>query len=257
MGGGNDELLDVYILEDNLAELSQINHYVRSVSEKLNIQANVRTFSTLEQINQSMPEPSLRNVYILDLAIGDDDQAGLKFSQKIRQYDLEASIIFLTVHDELLSTTYQYQVEALDFIVKDPKRVVQSLERDFTKVIKKLELPKRCKTITLRSHYEIIKVYVNDILFFQSNPDNTHASFMYTENNQKIPINMSLRELEEQAEEFFRIHRRYLANVANIRSLNVKQHTVKFNTSEMTVPVSRLKTRKLMEVLNNYSSIQW
>lgn len=247
-------MLDVYILEDNLAELSQINHYVRSVSEKLNIQVNVKTFSTLEQISQSMPEPSLRNVYILDLAIGDDDQAGLRFSQKIRQYDLEASIIFLTVHDELLSTTYQYQVETLDFIVK---RVVQSLERDFTKVIKKLELPKRGKTITLRSHYEIIKVYVNDILFFQSNPDNTHASFMYTENNQKIPINMSLRELEEQVEEFFRIHRSYLANVANIRSLNVKKHTVKFNTSEMTIPVSRLKTRRLMEVLNNYSSIQW
>ncbi|WP_251545918.1 response regulator [Limosilactobacillus caecicola] len=65
-----------------------------------------------------MPEPSVNNVYILKLEIDDDSQAGLKFSQEIRKFDLKASIIFLTVHDEFLSTTYKYQVEALDFIVK-------------------------------------------------------------------------------------------------------------------------------------------
>lgn len=81
--------------------------------------------------------------------------------------------------------------------------------------------------------------------------------YMYTTNNQRIPINMSLRELEEQADELFRVHRSYLVNVANIRSLNVKKHEVSFAASELTVPVSRLKMRKLMEILNNYSSIQW
>ena len=237
-------MLDVYILEDNPVELSQIDNYVRQVGQQLKIQLNIHLFSTLAQISQSLPEPSLRNVYILDLEIGGDDQAGLKFSQKIRQYDLAASIIFLTVHDELLPTTYRYQVEALDFIVKNPEKVAACL-------------PHRGRTIALRSHYEIMKVYVNDILCFQSNPDNTHASFMYTTNNQRIPINMSLRELEEQADELFRVHRSYLVNVANIRSLNVKKHEVSFAASELTVPVSRLKMRKLMEILNNYSSIQW
>lgn len=250
-------MLDVYILEDNPVELSQIDNYVRQVGQQLKIQLNIYLFSTLAQISQSLPEPSLRNVYILDLEIGGDDQAGLKFSQKIRQYDLAASIIFLTVHDELLPTTYRYQVEALDFIVKNPEKVAACLARDLTKVLKKLEMPHRGRTIALRSHYEIMKVYVNDILCFQSNPDNTHASFMYTTNNQRIPINMSLRELEEQADELFRVHRSYLVNVANIRSLNVKKHEVSFAASELTVPVSRLKMRKLMEILNNYSSIQW
>lgn len=250
-------MLDVYILEDKLAELSQVENYVREVGRRLNTQLNIHSFSTVAQINQALPKPSLRNVYILDLKIGDDDQAGFKFSRKIRQYDLTASIIFLTVHDELLPMTYRYQVEALDFIVKEPQTVTDSLTRDFTKVLQKLELPKRGKTITLRSHYEIIKVYINDILCFQSNPDNTHASFMYTTNNQRVPINMPLRELEEQADELFRVHRSYLVNVANIRSLNTKKHEVTFITSDMTVPVSRLKMRKLMEVLNNYSSIQW
>ena len=69
MGGGNDELLDVYILEDNPVELSQIDNYVRQVGQQLKIQLNIHLFSTLAQISQSLPEPSLRNVYILDLEI--------------------------------------------------------------------------------------------------------------------------------------------------------------------------------------------
>lgn len=228
---------------------------MRHVSAKLKLHTNIHLFSTVAQITRALPKPSTRNIYILDLVIDNDEQAGLKLSQKIRQFDLKASIIFLTAHDELLPTTYRYQVEALDFIVKDPQKVEGSLERDLSRVLQKIALPKEGKTIALRSHYEIIKVPINDILFFQSDQSNTRGSFLYTIDNSKRPINMSLHELEGQVEGLFRVHRSYLVNLVNIKSVDVKKREVRFIRSEMVVPVSRLRIHKLIAATNN-SSIQ-
>lgn len=125
-------MLKVFILEDNLQQLAELQTITKQVLAKLNITDSlVFPFSSTSRLTKALPEPSLDNVFILDLSINDNKQAGLQLSQLIRQVDHLATIIFITVHDELLPTTYKYRVQALDFISKDHDNVAHELLTDF------------------------------------------------------------------------------------------------------------------------------
>ena len=113
-------MLKVFIMEDNLQQLNNLQAVVKTILLKLQVTDSlVLPFSSTTSLNKALPEPSADNVFILDLQINHNKRAGLQLSQLIRQRDPEASIIFITVHDELLYTTYKYRVQALDFISKD------------------------------------------------------------------------------------------------------------------------------------------
>lgn len=101
------------------------------------------------------------------------------------------------------------------------------------------------------------KIPMQDILFFQSNPENTHQAYLYTVYNERRVINMPLRQLEERSNQLFRAHRSYLVNLMNIQSFDLKNHRLKFTNGDTSVPVSRLKTRKLVELLKDGQQINW
>lgn len=125
-------MLKVFIMEDNLQQLNNLQAVVKTILLKLQVTDSlVLPFSSTTSLNKSLPEPSADNVFILDLQINHNKRAGLQLSQLIRQRDPEASIIFITVHDELLYTTYKYRVQALDFISKDQDNIEQELMKDF------------------------------------------------------------------------------------------------------------------------------
>ena len=119
-------------MEDNLQQLNNLQAVVKTILLKLQVTDSlVLPFSSTTSLNKALPEPSADNVFILDLQINHNKRAGLQLSQLIRQRDPEASIIFITVHDELLYTTYKYRVQALDFISKDQDNIEQELMKDF------------------------------------------------------------------------------------------------------------------------------
>ena len=68
---------------------------------------------------------------------------------------------------------------------------------------------------------------------------------------------MSLHQLEGRSPEFFRVHRSYLVNLMNVQSFNLKQHRLKFYIGDVTVPVSRLRSRKLVELLHEGQLVHW
>ena len=255
--GGWQHLLDVYLLEDNPEELKQLAEHVQAVTKSLQIHAKINSFQSVEKLQQAMPMADVHNVYILDVDVDGDAEAGLKLSRFIRQSDMRASIIFLTVHDEFLPTTYKYQVEALDFIVKNQDSIHTALTRDFEKIAQKQHIPSEYQMLVLRSHYEVFKIPVQNILYFQSNPDNTHQAFLFTVYNERWVVNMSLHQLEGRSPEFFRVHRSYLVNLMNVQSFNLKQHRLKFYIGDVTVPVSRLRSRKLVELLHEGQLVHW
>ena len=57
-------------------------------------------------------------IYFLDIDLN-SDMNGMKLAQQIRLFDPRGFIIFITAHSELSYMTFQYRVEAMDFVLKD------------------------------------------------------------------------------------------------------------------------------------------
>jgi len=173
----------------------------------------------------------------------------------IRENDDLASIIFLTVHEDLLYTTYKYQVEALDFINKNYHTIEEDLTRDFRKILSK-QATNRDEIITIKSNNLYTRIPTRKILFFQSSPTSTRQSLMYTIDNRQINVNSSLKELEETFPKLFRPQRSYLINLNNIQDVDIKKKEIHFLNSQLIVPISRLKLHKLISILDS-QNINW
>lgn len=238
-------MLNIIILEDHKAEQEQLIGYLHQVKRKLHIQSiNIQAFADLDSLLQHLPFSSPENVYILDLEINGDPKAGLKVSQSIRENDPLGSIIFLTIHDELLYTTYKYQVEALDFIAKNYHTIKQDLTKDFEKILEK-QAGQHSETITIKSNSTYSRVQTRKIMFFQSNPNNTRQSFMYTINNQRVTVSAPLKELESIVPQFFRSQRSYLINLDNVQDVNIKSKVIHFKNSQYTAPLIPVESSQI------------
>ncbi|WP_251575251.1 LytTR family transcriptional regulator DNA-binding domain-containing protein [Limosilactobacillus agrestimuris] len=125
-------MLKVFIMEDDVQQLTELKSITEQIITKLDLSDSlVLTFDSTTDLAHALPKPGPENVYILDLQINYNKRAGLQLGQLIRQSDPDATIIFITVHDELLYTAYKYRVQALDFISKDQDNIYQELLKDF------------------------------------------------------------------------------------------------------------------------------
>ncbi|GGI63854.1 LytR/AlgR family response regulator transcription factor [Limosilactobacillus caviae] len=249
-------MINVYILEDQVEEQHLLHKLIINISNELDIntQTTIHPFSDDHELKLHLPEPSIDNVYILDLEIHGNKKAGLALSKIIRKHDHFATIIFLTVHDEFLLTTYKYQVEALDFIEKGHNSIEADLKRDFTRILeKKRQDPS--ESLTLPTSIGFINVPLETILFFQSAPSNTRHSILHTQDSQQL-IKVSLKSIEEQSHFFFRAHRSFVVNLQNITTIDIKTHLIHFKNTLDTIPISRLKTRAIISRLRA-NQVNW
>lgn len=123
-------MLHVFILEDDHDQQRHLKMMIEKISREISLTAvDFHLFNSTDQLKLNLPLSSKDNVYILDLEINGIKTAGLELSKLIRQHDELANIIFITVHDEFVYTTYKYRVSALDFIAKDRENIYEELKR--------------------------------------------------------------------------------------------------------------------------------
>ena len=211
-------MLKVFIMEDNLQQLNNLQAVVKTILLKLQVTDSlVLPFSSTTSLNKALPEPSADNVFILDLQINHNKRAGLQLSQLIRQRDPEASIIFITVHDELLYTTYKYRVQALDFISKDQDNIEQELMKDF-RLITRQHQKKAENLFHYTSYNQDRTILLDDICFFKSNKGNPHSATIFTNDNRVIEIHQNLTTIANNDSRFIRVHRSYLVNPHTVKT---------------------------------------
>lgn len=241
--------LNLFILEDKWIEQVNLEKMVNEIAKEQGITiSTLKSYSKVNELAGSLPSPSVDNVFLLDLEIDGDKEAGLKLSQTIRKHDLYATIIFITVHDEFLPVTYKYQSEALDFIAKDKDDVKEHLVRAFKTIHSKLRRFAR-PTILLKIGTGYTRISLEDILYFTPNPQNSHQSFLQLANNQRITVHGSLTTLEKESPMLFRSHRRCLINISKFTEINTHNHTVLLKGVSKPCPLSRLKNTKLLNQL--------
>ena len=117
-------MLPIYICEDNPTLLQYYQDTIDNIllmeEFDMKVQAAVTTPEELLQAaKQCQGEDEGRDgFYLLDIDLH-ADMDGFDLAKEIRNFDSRGFIVFITTHSELAMLTFKYQIEAMDFILKD------------------------------------------------------------------------------------------------------------------------------------------
>lgn len=241
-------ILHIFILEDDQNQQRHLQMMISKISQEIDLgSTDFNLFNSTDQLRLNLPLPSKKNVFILDLEINGIKTAGLELSQLIRQHDQLANIIFITVHEEFVYTTYKYRVSALDFIAKDRGSIYTELKKDLTYIKNELQTSTK-EFFTYQAYSEESRIPLENICYFTTNPDNSHSCIMYTTDNREIQLNYNLRKLEKMNTHFFRTQRSYLVNPLQVRQVNFYNHTVIFYNG-LSCPITRHREKDLLKLI--------
>lgn len=245
-------MLDIYICEDNL---KQLNLFTKYVSDTVMIE------SLDMQIVQCTPDPHIilkeilsaenTGVFFLDIDLKSDID-GLSLAQRIRQVQPRCFIIFITSHSEMSFLTFQYKVEALDFIIKSSTEHIKTKIHECLLNVheKYISLNNNItKTFIINNADKSITVDYDEILFFETS-NNIHKIILHAQ-KRVIEFNGHLKEIETQLDyRFYRCHRSYIINKDNIAEVDFNNLIVLMKNGE-TCPVSVRLKKGLKKMLSS------
>ncbi len=227
-------MIDVYICEDHPEQRKVISQYIRSaiLIEEYDMKIGMETEDP-EKILEAVRNSENMGLYFLDIELN-TNMNGLVLADRIREYDPRGFIVFITSHSEMSFLTFQYKVEALDFILKDhPQQMQRQICECMKHVMQKYSKITRGsgKTISITRGGRRITLEYQEIIFFETS-SNEHKLIVHTK-NKSIEFFGKMKEIEnEVGEEFIRCHRAYLVNKANIQEVNYEDKCIIMKTQE-------------------------
>lgn len=243
-------MIPIYICED---DKHQLNNWVRIIEDYLLLhpldETLVCAVSTPQELLEDLEQrKSVMGLYFLDICLN-ADLNGLQLAAKIRSKDPLGEIVFITSRSEMCSLTYEYQVGALDFIIKDltdslPTKIKRCMETAAQKArqIKALST----EPLYLKLGGERIRFNPDDILYIETSKDAVHKIIIYTKTGMETAYG-SLKEMEaalEKFSDFCRCHKSIIVNKKNIQKSQLKSRELVLTTGAV-IPVSTRYMRSL------------
>lgn len=235
-------MLNIFLCEDDAAQRKALAQLIRNtvLIEELDMELILATPNPYELL-EAVKASRHTGVYFLDIDLK-CDMNGMKLAQQIRMFDPRCFIIFVTSHSELSYMTFQYRVEAMDFILKDNpaeakvkirEYLQNALERDT------LQTNKAHKTYTIEIGSRKISVDYQDILFFETSA-NIHKVILHAKDRQ-IEFSGAIKDLEKVLDDsFVRCHRSFLANRNNIKEIDTQNRILSFINGETCLVSTRM-----------------
>ena len=190
-------------------------------------------------LNAARQEPGKRGIYFLDVELKDGSWDGFRPGREIRCLDPHATLIYVTGFGDLAYRTFQYHLEAFDYIVKDPEGLEESVARCLEAVRDRLLEERRdpAQIYTLQTGETLQHIPISDILFFETAPIAHHILLHTRESRTSGKVSApggagsgrvidflgNLNEIQSQlGEGFLRVHRAYLVALDKIEEVDLR-----------------------------------
>lgn len=239
-------MLNVVILEDNRVHRDKLKDIIENciIREKLDMKISLVTQSPEETI-KIVENTEENTLFFIDIDLKTDIN-GLKVGELLRNKYPNCFIVFVTTHSEMSFLTFEYKIEALDFIIKD--NVALFKDRVCSCLSKAMErmLPlEDDEILTIDGEESIVNIKFKDILFIETTPA-SHKLRIH-EKNRQIEFYGTLVELEKKLnEDFIRCHKGFIVNMKRIISVDKRDRIAKMDNGERC-PIS---FRYLSQVIN-------
>lgn len=230
-------MISIAIVEDDFLCKEDIIKNLNKFCKEKNIKVNIYEFSDGQDILENYTGKF--DLILMDIEMKFLD--GMSTAKKIREFDEEVAIMFITNAPQYAINGYL--VDALDYVLKPITyfSFAKRLERALSKIKKDDD-----KFITIQAQGYVKKIIVNELLYIEVQ---NHDLIFKTKEDYYITRG-TLNEFEEILKDFnfFRCHRGYLINVAKVDVF--KGSTIEIQNN--TIPVSRSVKKTLMERLNEF-----
>ena len=216
-------MIQLYLCDDEEAVLHQIKTALewKIFIEDYDMEVACAA-ATARELLEAVRDGS-RSVYFLDVDLKDRDWDGFRLGQELRRRDPRGTLVYITGYGDLVWRTFQYHLEAFDYIVKEPEQIGASasrcLEEIHTRLLAGRQAP--AEMFTLRTGEMVRHVPLRDILFFET-ASAPHHVVLHTASSQMDFLG-SLNALEVQlGDSFVRTHRAYLVAADKIEAVDLK-----------------------------------
>ena len=235
-------MLNIFVCEDDAVQRKSIVQIIKNtvLIEELDMQLILDTPNPYELL-ETVKTSQNTGIYFLDIDLK-CDMNGMKLAQQIRLYDPRCFIIFVTSHSELSYMTFQYRVEAMDFVLKDnPAEAKFKIRECLLNALERytLQTNKTHKLYTIEIGDRRISVDYNDILFFETS-SNIHKVILHAKDRQ-IEFSSTIKDIEKMLDDtFIRCHRSFLVNKNNIQEIDTKNRIIYFINGETCLMYTRM-----------------
>jgi len=230
-------MVPIFICENDPIQRNRLEDIIKKYTmiEDYDMVITLSTDNPYEILDYLDNNENTRGGYFLDVDLGQDIN-GIQLGAEIRRKDVFSRIVFVTTHSELMSLTFTYKVEAMDYIVKDEPENIQRKVRGCLKQINDYytsETTKEEDRIKLKINNQIRVFTLKDIMFFETT-EVSHKIKLHLTNN-RVELYGNLGELEAFSNSFIRVHKSYLINKDNIASIDKKKREVTMVNGEVTL----------------------
>lgn len=173
--------------------------------------------------------------------------SGVDLAETITDLDRQPAIIFVTAHSE--HAVKAFEVAATDYLVKPVE--VDRLRSAIERLAPAEETAARIERIPVEKSGKKLLLHIDDIQYIMAKDD---YSYLHTDGERYLST-ISLAQLERKLEPsgFWRVHRRYLVNLAKVKELvPMYGGTLLLTLSDKEgtqIPVSRRRVPSLKKVI--------
>lgn len=215
--------MNIVICEDD----TQYCNYIKSVLEE-HITLNqfnskiVLATNKADDVQNYIYNNSEITIYYLDIKLC-NNESGLDIAAEIRKKDHMSPIIFITNYGEMLPLTYEYKLEALDYIVKSDIETVKVKICDSLDFIEHRQKKGYSKCLNIQNKKKNFSIPFDSICYIES-VKSSHKLILYYEHGM-ITFYASLKDVEKMLDErFLRCHKSIIINKDKIMNVDKKNH---------------------------------
>lgn len=206
-------MIRIAICDDNPPFMESLRTEIRNILSKQEIDSVIYLFENAEAIPEQLL--SSCDIFFLDIDFDGKTYTGIDIARKIRQFQQQAIVIFVTNFIEYAPEGYE--VQAFRYLLKSdmPKKLEQCL----LQTIEKLQTDQESMQINISG--EILTIPLSEILYIESQGHLAviHVSRQGSKAVKSYRFYSSLGSLEHQLSEkgFLRIQKSYLVNMRRIK----------------------------------------
>lgn len=250
-------MIHIYLCDDNRQQLS---YWEKVISRWLIMQeADMKLYcisTSPSELLAARRASDQIGLYFLDIDLK-SDKNGLELAQDIRRYDPRGYIVFITTHGEQSMLTFQYKVEAMDFILKDePERLgericecLKAAEENYQK-----QLDRTTGRLLLKIDNSVFSIDRQDIVLITT-LEGSHRIAIHTLNGLK-QMTGSIKELLPLLDGgFCQCSRSVIVNLKHVKEYQQKQGLLLMENQE-TCKVSMRMASKFLNTWNVFCGNQ-
>jgi len=234
-------MINIAICDDTYEEVEIISSYVSKNLEDLNISFKISTFSEGQDLIEQMSS-SRQNFDIIFLDIYMEFSNGIDIARKIREFDKECKIIFITSSKD--HAIDGYEVRALNYILKP---INEEKLNDAIKIAIE-SLNKENHKVVIRNKKGNYKILYKDILYAESK---ARVVNIYLKSSEVISFYSKLDDFIKtlQDERFLKCHKSFAVNMDYV--LKIENNSI-FMNNNITIPISSSNIVGIKDSYFNY-----